>query len=80
MRYIIAPKSALLGHGITPATPTVTNGMIVVNENELKYRYPDKPLEELVALVDGIEVSRVEALDYVKGRKTITQIKQKENE
>lgn len=80
MKYIIAPRSSVVSHGIIPASTTVIDGQIVVNENELKFRYPDKPLEEITAMVDGTIVSRVSALDFLNGRKSLTQIKQTENE
>lgn len=80
MKYIIAPRSAVVSHGITPSSSAVIEGQVIVNENELKFRYPDKPLEEITAMVDGIIVSRVSALDFMKGRKSLTQIKQTENE
>lgn len=80
MKYIIAPKSSVVSHGITPVSTAIVDGHIVVNENELKFRHPDKPLEEIVGMVDGIIVSRVSALDFINERKTLTQIKQTENE
>lgn len=80
MKYIIAPMTAVLGHGITPSSPAVVEGQVVVNENELKFRYPEKPLEEIAGMVDGTIVSRVSALDFLYGRKSLTQIKQSEDE
>ena len=80
MKYIIAPRSAVVSHGITPSSPEVIEGNIIVNENELKFRYPDRTLGEIAAMVDGTIVSSVSALDFLKGRKSLTQIKQTENE
>lgn len=80
MKYIIAPRSSVVSHGIIPASTTVIDGQIVVNENELKFRFPDKSLDDIVSMVDGVIVSRVSALDFIKGRKSLTQIKQTENE
>lgn len=80
MKYIIAPRSSVVSNGISPSSTAVIDGQIVVNQNELKFRYPDKSLEEIVSMVDGIIVSRVSALDFLKGRKSLTQIKQTENE
>ena len=80
MKYIIAPRSSVVGHGITPSCPAVIEGQSIVNENELKFRYPDKPLEEIATMVDGTIVSRIHALDFMKGRKSLTQIKQTDDE
>lgn len=80
MRYVIAPKSAVSSRGIIPASTAVIEGNTVLNENELKFRYPDKPFDVIVGMLDGTSVSRVAALDFLNGRKTITQIKQTGNE
>lgn len=78
MKYIIAPRTAVVGNGITPATNLVIDGMVVINENELKYRFPGQELEALAANLGGIIVSRVGAMDFVKKRKTLSQLKDNE--
>ena len=78
MKYIIAPRSCLTGNGITPVSAVVLDGYSVANENEIRYRYPAKSLEEITAALDGVIVNRVDALDFLHGRKTITQLKNNE--
>ena len=77
MKYIIAPISSVIG---IPASPSIIDGQVILNENELKFKFPDMALHDIVAKVDGFIVSRVSALDFIKGRKSLTQIKQTENE
>lgn len=80
MKYIIAPRSSVIGNGIIPVSPSIIEGQVVLNENELKFKFPDMELRDIVAMVDGFIVSRVSALDFINGRKSLTQIKQTENE
>ena len=80
MKYIIAPRGSVIGNGIVPASPSIIGGQVVLNENELKFKFTDMELRDIVAMVDGFIVSRVSALDFINGRKSLTQIKQTENE
>lgn len=80
MKYIIAPRSSVIDNGIIPASPSIIDGQVILNENELKFKFPDMALHDIVAKVDGFIVSRVSALDFIIGRKSLTQIKQTENE
>lgn len=75
MKYIIASHKAVLRDGWKPASANVIDGYVILNENELKFRYPDKTLEESALIVDGIIVSRITALDYISKRKTLEEIK-----
>lgn len=81
MKYIIASHKAIIQAGWKPASGDVVDGRVVVNENELRYKYPtDKTLEESAGRVDGIVVTRNEALDFLSSRKTFEQIKNKSQE
>lgn len=75
MKYIIASHEAVLREGWEPASANVIDGHVILNENELRYRYPGKTLEESAGLVDGLVVSRQTAIDYLSGTKTYEQIK-----
>lgn len=75
MKYIIAPRSSVIGNGIIPASLSVIDGQVILNENELKFKFPDMALHDIVTMVDGFIVSRVSALDFINGRKSLTQIK-----
>lgn len=78
MKYIIAPYRTVTGEGWRPASRNVVNGRVVLNENELRYRYPGMTLAESAAAVGGIIVPRTAALDYLLLRKTFEQIKEEE--
>lgn len=81
MRYIIASNMAILQSGWEPASKDVIDGRVVVNENELRYRYPqDETLEDSAVRVDGVVVSRNVAFDFLSHRKTFEQIKNKSQE
>lgn len=81
MKYIIASHTAIIQSGWKPASRDVVDGRVVVNENELRYRYPqDESLEYSAARVDGVVVTRNEALDFLSSRKTFEQIKNKSQE
>lgn len=75
MKYIIAAEKAVRSLGIIPTSNLVIDGMIVMNENELRYRFQGIALEDLVAKIDGIIVSHVGAMDFVMKRKTMSQLK-----
>lgn len=75
MIYIIASHEAVIRDGWKPASAKIIDGNVILNENELRYRYPDKPLEESALIVDGIIVSRITALDYIYKRKSLEEIK-----
>lgn len=75
MKYIIAPSTTVKGTGIEPLSKSVIEGHVVLNENELRYRYPDRSLGGIVESIDGIIVDRATAMDFIKERKTVSQIK-----
>ncbi len=75
MEYIIASYEGILRQGWKPASSKIVDGRVIVNENELRYRYPGNTLNEAAGIVDGIVVSRQTALDFMSGRKTLEQIK-----
>lgn len=75
MEYIIASHKEVLRQGWQPASAKIVEGRVILNENELRYRYPELPLEESAAMVDGTVVTRQEALDFISGTQTYEQIK-----
>jgi hypothetical protein len=74
MKYIIASEKAIKSQGWKPATGRSRDGYVVINENELRYRYHDTTFDEALRLVEGYLVSSVTALDFVHGRKDLTTI------
>lgn len=74
MKYIIAKESAIKSQGWKPVTGRSRGGYVVINENELRYRYHDITLDEAARLVEGWVVSSITALDFVSGRKDLTTI------
>lgn len=75
MEYIIASHKAVLREGWKPASASIVDGRVILNENELRYRYPGKTLEEAASIVDGLIVSRQTAVDFISQTKTLEQIK-----
>lgn len=75
MRYIIASHKAVLRDGWKPASANIIDGHVILNENELRYRYPEKSLEDSAPIVDGIIVNRTTALDFISARKTLDEIR-----
>ena len=75
MEYIIASYEGVLRQGWKPASTRIVDGKVILNENELRYRYPDKTLQEAADIVDGTVVSRQSALDFISGTKSLEQIK-----
>lgn len=78
MKYIIASNSAIVQSGWSAASTAVIDGHVIVNENELRYRYPnDDSLEVSAKRVGGIVVTKNEAFDFLHRRRTFDQLKNK---
>ena len=75
MKYIIAPKESVVARGIKPTALTTKEQQIVLNENELRYNFPQISLEEATELVNGVIVDRTTALDFLYDRKNLETIK-----
>jgi flagellar biosynthesis/type III secretory pathway ATPase len=75
MKYIIAKRDKVYAEGIKPAAKAQLNGYMVLNENELKYTYPQLQLEESASRVDGVIVDRLTAIEFINGTKDIADIK-----
>jgi hypothetical protein len=81
MKYIIASEQAIKAQGWKPISGVTRDDRVVINENEVRYRYHDTTFDEACQLIDGIVVTCTTALDFVYGRKSYdTILKELENE